>query len=113
MTDLTTFAIWLNQELDRRDLSKRELADAAKVDESLVYFVTNGRRTPTAQFCIAVAWALRIPTVDVLDLAGFDVIPTPGSDTDNPQLSTAWGLLQQLDDPTLAVVVRMLKGLTG
>lgn len=64
------FVPWLITELEDRDWSQRELARRADLSQTTVSLVIAQERLPSPEFCIAVAYALRIPPEDVLRRAG-------------------------------------------
>lgn len=109
----TVFEFWQWFDGQRGERSYRQIELAAGLSNGAISGRRNAGLTPTADMCITLADFLKVPTVEVIDRAGYRIVPAPPTQTDNPQLAAAWGLLQQLDDTTLAVVVKMLKGLTS
>jgi transcriptional regulator with XRE-family HTH domain len=61
---------WLNRELQKRGWSMRELGRRSGVSQAQISNVINGIARPSADFCIKVAKAFRLPPETVLRRAG-------------------------------------------
>ena len=107
----TAFQSWINARIDESGLTKRELAKLAGISASLVYAVTTEGRKPSPSFCVHVAAALGIPTVEVLHRAGFPVVPpVPPEDAERDQLVRA---LDELPPTVRVSLVTLVEALTG
>lgn len=104
-----TFVEWLETELLKRGMNKKQLADRINFSPALVYQVAMGDRKPSAEFMIACAVALSADPVAVLRMAG--ILPRAAGDTDDPQVAEMWTLLQQVPPDARVWVIRMLRGL--
>jgi len=107
------FYTWLTAELDKRGWSKRDLANAHKdLPEGTVYAVLSPGhvRHVSASFCVFVAKALNVPTVDVLKIAEFPIVHEPPPEL-SPDIAESLRILSALTDDEREVVVRMLRGL--
>ena len=102
------FTTWLQSELNTRDWSNAELARHAGVSRARITQVLGGD-TVSADFCVKIAHALGLPTVQVLRRAGFPVIQSP------PELSgweaDAWTAVQQLAPEHRDAALKMLRAL--
>ena len=65
-----TFNAWLNQELESRGWSQRELARRSGLSSAQVSSVLGNKRTATWDFCAATAGAMGLHPVDVFQRAG-------------------------------------------
>lgn len=104
----TDFITWLDAQILMSEYTKRQLAERAGVSTATLYQVTTYDRPPTADFCIKIAYALGLPTVEVLRRAGFDVIKSP-PEMDDPWLSEAWSLVQQIPAEHRASCIEALR----
>jgi transcriptional regulator with XRE-family HTH domain len=103
-----TFTEWLETELLKVDMTKKELSRRIGYSSALVYQIAMGDRTPNAEFMIACATALHADPVSVLRLAG--ILPPAPGDTDDAWLSEAWALIQQTPAEARRWVMAMLRG---
>jgi len=72
---------YLNEEIERRGWSKRELARRAGISSAQVTDVLNERANPGVEFCVKVGDALRVAPEKILRMAGL-LPPLPGIDGD-------------------------------
>lgn len=72
---MDTFLNWLNDELNNRDWSQRELARRAGISNTAVGNVMADYRKPTWDFCAAIAKPLERTPMEVFILAG--LLPGP------------------------------------
>lgn len=61
---------WLNGELQERSWSMRELGRRSGISQAQISDVINGKINPSANFCIKIAKALKLPPEMVLRRAG-------------------------------------------
>lgn len=66
----TPFTDWLLSEMDKRGLSQAALSRQAGLSRAAVSNVLSGARGPGANFCQAIAHALKIPESEVFRQAG-------------------------------------------
>ena len=71
-----TLSDFMNEELNRRSWSQRELARRADLSPTSISEVMAGKRGPGRRFCQAVAKALQVPPERILQAAGI-IDPTP------------------------------------
>jgi transcriptional regulator with XRE-family HTH domain len=67
---MTTFADWLTQELNQRDMSPADLARAMRKDQGIISRLLRGERNPNPETLTAIARALRLPPETVFRAAG-------------------------------------------
>lgn len=107
---IKTFGLWLDTAIQHSGLSKKEVANRAGVSDGLVYQVTTDGKKPSADFCVKMAFVLKLPTVEVLQRAGFPAIAAPYELFDNEQ-AEMWVLCQMIPKSDRATVLKMLRGL--
>ena len=107
--ELSSFALWLDTELKRREWSRSYLAATMGKRAQTVYSWFNDGRVPSTELCRELARVLKIPPELVLVKAGhlapdteITTPPVPGWLTD---------LLEQLTDDELTVVGATARGL--
>jgi transcriptional regulator with XRE-family HTH domain len=100
----TKFTEWLLQEMEWRDLSMRELARRSHggVSHTQISKVLSGQADASADFCIAIAKAMRLPEIDVLRRAGH--INTAPGETERLTLRELWTTLRGMSDDQLREV---------
>ena len=104
---------WISNELQRRGWSQREVARRGGISHSTVSDVLSGQRTPTADFCIAIANAFGTSRADVLTRAG--ILPDVESHNVR-QLTHLFDQLSTEDQTAILIMVRALareKGTDG
>ena len=101
------FIEWLNEELQKRDWSQRELARRSGLSSSSVHHVFQGRRDPGTKFCKAIAKALHIPVEDVYREANL-LPPEIGDAKEDMTLKEVWNILQTMDADQLREARRYL-----
>jgi len=65
-----TLSTFLNEELNKRGWSQRELARRAHLSPTSISEVMAGKRGPGKRFCQAVAKALQVPAEQIFQAAG-------------------------------------------
>ena len=73
---------WLNEEIQDRGWSIRELARRAGITHAAISHVLNGSRQPGSGFCTAIARALQLPAEEVFRRAGLLPRLEVGAQTD-------------------------------
>ena len=71
--------------MDRRDWSQNELARRANITQGAISHVISGRRSPSTEFCTAIARAFRYPPESVFRIAGL-LPPDPDPDPESKEL---------------------------
>jgi len=106
------FRTWLDAQINTRGWSYAELSRRMGISGSLITLVLKGDRGVSADFCVALAIALRDDAVKILRLAGIDapIVPRDADELD-ALTSEALRILHQLTRSEREVVVRMLRGL--
>lgn len=89
-----TFTEWLETELLKQGLNKKQLSERIAFSTTLVYQIAMGDRKPSAEFMIACAKALNADPVAVLRLAG--ILPPAPGDTADEWEQAAWTAVQQV-----------------
>lgn len=69
------FRVWLSNQLKEKNLSMRELARLSHITHSSVSDVLSGKRSPTYDFCTAIAPALGFEPSEMVSIAG--LLPKP------------------------------------
>ena len=103
----TTFISWLYAEIEKRDLSLRQLGRMAGVSAVAISNVLNENRKPGIRLCRGLARAFQIPPEDVLRRAGL----LPPAPPESASLNEALFLFRQLHPDTQDQVLAMLRGL--
>lgn len=88
--------VWVSQELNRRGWSYRELGRQADVSNALVSRTMTGDVSPSADFCIKVAKALKVSPEMLLRLA--EILPPaqPATPADDATLQEIMELARNL-----------------
>jgi transcriptional regulator with XRE-family HTH domain len=102
-----TFAEWLLNEMQRRDLSQSELARRAGLAQATISYVLSGERNPGPEFCLGIAKAMNIPPEVVFQEAG--IFPPSSAETKNRK--EADHLFSQLSDRQQNDVLTMMRAL--
>ena len=95
---MESFGEWLQQELNQRGWSHRELARRAKMSQAVVSRIVSGHTSPTCGFCIGIAAPLEVSPVHIMQLAG--VLP------EDTKLSDG------VDDTVIQEIVKVLRTLS-
>jgi transcriptional regulator with XRE-family HTH domain len=98
---------WLEEELESRGWSQRELARRAGIAHTTVSYVLAGRQAPSWDFCAAIAEALGLAPTEVFVLAGLLPPPLPAV----AEETEAVAILRELDPEARAHALAMLRGL--
>jgi len=104
---MDNFTEWLENELNKRNWDRAELARRARLATSTVTRIMNGERSPGPDFCRSVARALNLPPETVFRKAG--LLPQK-PDTD-PEIEEALHLLSQLPGPVRKLVLLQIRAL--
>lgn len=64
------FAVWLEEELARKNLDRAELARRAGISESMLSLIYKGERKAGKKTCANIAKALDVPEITVMEKAG-------------------------------------------
>lgn len=102
---------FLNEEMRRRDLSMNKVARMAGISSGLISGVMSGTVPASANFCIAVARALRVPPEHVLRLAGILPPSVHEQAEQDPATYEAYSIMAELEPHQKAAAVSMLRGL--
>ncbi|MDY7076794.1 MAG: helix-turn-helix transcriptional regulator [Chloroflexota bacterium] len=81
-------ASWLDRELETRGWSIREMARRAGVSHTAIASTLNRKGRPSADLCVAIADALGVPAVEVVQRAG--ILPP------DPPETAAWRRLNEM-----------------
>lgn len=66
---------FLRQELEKRDLSEREVSRRAGLSSrSLNHIINNPASNPTVETCVGIARALDLPSELIFQLAGYSIV---------------------------------------
>ena len=87
-------SIFLNEELNKRGWSQRELARRSGLSPTSISEVMAGKRGPGKKFCGAVAKALQVPPERILQEAGI-IEPPPDTWLFNELVNVAKSLSEQ------------------
>jgi transcriptional regulator with XRE-family HTH domain len=68
--DDNEMVVWLNEQLNERGWSMRELARRSGLSHAVISLVLSKHNAPGLDFCVGVARALDVPPENVLRMAG-------------------------------------------
>ena len=89
--NLSTF---MNEELNKRGWSQRELARRSGLSPTSISEVMSGKRGPGKRFCRAIANALQVPTERIFQEAGI-ITPPPDTSLFNELINVAKNLSEE------------------
>lgn len=101
------FAIWLSEEIQKRGLTQKELAEKSNVHPSVINSIIMGTRNPSIGSCTAIAKGLNLPIETVLRYAGI----LPVKSDDDPLLDHLKTLAQLLDDDEKQILIDLAESL--
>jgi transcriptional regulator with XRE-family HTH domain len=87
------FGIWLEGELEKRNMKPADLARSAGLDQGVISNLINNKRNAGVDSCKAIARSFKIPVTEVLRAAGI-IDPEPDND---PIIDNITNLLMDLD----------------
>jgi transcriptional regulator with XRE-family HTH domain len=97
-------ASWLDKELESRGWSIREMARRAGVSHTAIASALNRKGRPSAELCVAVADALGVPAVEVVQRAGI-LPPDPPETVAWRRLNEMWAQLSDEDQERILEIV--------
>jgi len=92
---MVEFTEWLDRELLRRDWTRADLAQRAKISQSALSLIYSQNRKPGADVCNGIAVALKIPSEEVFRAAGL----LPKNNQVDADAERAAHLIQTLKKP--------------
>jgi transcriptional regulator with XRE-family HTH domain len=105
--DSKEFTEWLNQEVEDRGWSYRELGRRANLSSGTISRVTTRQTLPTWDFCMSVSRALQMPAEDVFRQAGLLPLLPPAVEEEQEALR----ILRSLPAGVRETVITMLRAL--
>jgi len=97
-------ASWLDEELETRGWSIREMARRAGVSHTAIASALNRKGRPSADLCVAIADALGVPAVEVVQRAGI-LPPDPPETAAWRRLNEMWTRLSDEDQKRILEIV--------
>jgi transcriptional regulator with XRE-family HTH domain len=97
-------ASWLDEQLDTRGWSVREMARRAGVSHTAIASVLKRRGRPSAELCVAIADALGVSAIAVVQRAGI-LPPDPPETAAWRRLNEMWGQLSDEDQERILEIV--------
>lgn len=92
---MVNFPKWLDAELEKREWSRADLSQKAKISQSALSMIYSENRKAGPEICNAVASALKLPPEEVFRAAGL-LPPAPATDETIERIDY---LLSTLQDP--------------
>lgn len=103
------FQDWINQELNQRGWSIRELARRTNLYPGTISKVLNYKNKPGQDFCLAISKALKLPPEEVFRRAGLlPDLPAPLEELSFEELSDVMKRLSARDQLQVVQYARML-----
>ncbi len=100
------FSQWLSEELRQRKMSQAQLARAANVSRATISKTVNQQSFPSAELCVAIARAFKLPPELVFRHAGL-LPPKPEVVKGLEELTHLYGQLSELDQEELLEIARL------
>jgi transcriptional regulator with XRE-family HTH domain len=97
-------ASWLDEELETRGWSIREMARRAGVSHTAIASALNRKGRPSADLCVAIADALGVPAVEIVQRAGI-LPPDPPETAAWRRLNEMWARLPDADQERILEIV--------
>ena len=97
-------ASWLDNELEERGWSIREMARRAGVSHTAIASALNRKGRPSAELCVAIADVLGVSAIEVVQRAGI-LPPDPPETTAWRRLNAMWARLSDEDQERVLEIV--------